>query len=88
MKLAKILLGEDTTLPQDNTFKKEPTKEVDPMRSNIDQFWMNTEDLKSDLYKFLKRVQTKDPELARNIRNTIRTVISKFRYNPEQQRVK
>jgi hypothetical protein len=50
------------------------------LRSNIDQFWMNPEDLKHDLYIFLERVQNKDPQLARYMRNQIRNVLTKFTY--------
>lgn len=56
----------------------------DPLRSNIDQFWMNPADLKNDLYKFLAKIQGEDPELARQLISNIRAVISKFRYKPER----
>lgn len=81
MKFAQIY-----KLIEENPKKQTPPPvEVDPLRSNIDQFWMNTDDLRSDLYKFLERVQNKDPELARSMRNTIRNVLAKFRYEQPKQ---
>lgn len=81
MKLAKIY--EDLQQQQPNLDKQKqapPQVEQDPLRSNIDQFWMNPEDMKNDLFKFLDRTQRKDPELARFMRNSIRNILAKFRY--------
>ena len=64
---------------------QEPTEPAneDPLVSNIDQHWMNPESLKSDLYRWLTKMQSKDPEMARMTMNSIRNVLGKFRYKPE-----
>lgn len=64
---------------------QEPTEPAneDPLISNIDQHWMNPESLKSDLYRWLTKMQSKDPEMARMTMNSIRNVLGKFRYKPE-----
>ncbi len=96
-KIYKLLLEDDEpelaqqTKQQAPPSKKEvpeekPEIEEDPLRSNIDQFWMNPEDLKSDLDKFLTKINTEDPKLARYLINTIRNTIGKFRYAPEQEK--
>lgn len=64
---------------------QEPTEPVneDPLVSNIDQHWMNPESMKSDLYRWLSKMQSKDPEMARMTMNSIRNILGKFRYKPE-----
>jgi len=94
MKLANILkkiIKEENPIDGARPSKKiqqpvkqdKPQTEEDPLRSNIDQFWMNPDDLKNDLFKFLERVNKKDPKLCRFLINNIRNTIAKFRYAPD-----
>lgn len=64
--------------------KPEPPSE-DPLISNIDQHWMDPESLKSDLTAWLIKIQSKDPQMARYVRNIIRNVLAKFRYEQPKQ---
>lgn len=83
----EIAAAQQAKVAQQEPVKKEvpePNQEVDPLRSNIDQFWMNPEDMKNDLTKFLTKTQGEDPELARFLISGIRQVLGQFRYKPEQ----
>lgn len=79
----KIRILEDAVKASQEQPSKNIQSDPNPLRSNIDQFWMNTNDMETDLYNFLMRIQNKDPELARYMRNKIRNVLSKFTYRPE-----
>lgn len=57
--------------------------DLSALRSNIDQFWKNPEDLENDLYNFIKSVSEKDPKLAKFLIHKIKKVLLKF--NTEQR---
>lgn len=55
---------------------KIPTQNANILRSNIDQFWKNPDDLKSDLSLFLRNLRTSDHELYAITVHTINEVMS------------
>lgn len=86
----KRLLKEEEEEDQTPTQQVQPEPEPDPVNedplvSNIDQHWMDPEALKSDLTAWLTKLQSKDPQMARYVRNIIRNVLAKFRYEQPKQ---